>query len=132
MTIWINKSLLIEALKELSDRTYQHDIWANRNNPNGWVSSYIEASCNVFDDALVADALEEGAIIFDKNVTNALQELDQITDKIDGYRDILDIINDPKMELVRQKSTEILQLIAVSDLSQNTVEFIELGQSVGD
>lgn len=132
MTSYIYKNRLLQILKELSDIEYQKTVWMNTGEEVGESISYVEATCGIFDDALVSDALKGGEIIFDNSVTNALQELDELTSTIDGYKDTLAIINDPKMELVRRKAEEILQLIEASDMSQNTVEFIEPGQSVDE
>lgn len=126
--IEIFKEHFFNSLKELSDRDFQERIWANRDNPEGWVSSYTEAAIGLFDDALLTNALEAGAVIYDANVTRALHELSNSIDQLDeNNRPPADIINDPLMQDVREKAATVLELIAKSDKSENTVTFIEEG-----
>lgn len=125
--IEIFKNHLFEALQELSNRDYQENIWANTNNPEGLVASFTEAAILFWDDALVSSALEEGAIVYDKKVTQALHELWNAIEIVDEFRAEKEIINDPKMQIVRDKAAEVLHLIAISDKSENTVTFIEEG-----
>ena len=126
-TIFILKNYFYKNLKELSDIYYQNNIWTNQNNPNNIVSSYTEAVIGLFDDALVSESLEENAIIYDKNVTQALHELSDAVDLVDNNRIPIEIINDPLMQQVRDKAKEILELIEISDAKENTVTFIEEG-----
>jgi len=123
----IFKNHFFEALQELSDRDYQERIWANKNNPEGLVASFTEAAILFWEDALVSSALEEGAIVYDRKVTQALQELWDAIEIVDEFRSEEEIINDPLMQKVRDKATEVLELIKVSDKSENTVTFIEEG-----
>jgi hypothetical protein len=125
--IEIFRNYLFEFLKELSDRQYQEHIWANTYNPDSLIASYTEAFIGLFDDANVGYALEEGAVIYDKKVTQALSELSACVDLVDDNRSPEEIINDPHMQRVRDKASEILALIEVSDKSENTVTFIEEG-----
>lgn len=126
--IEIFKGHFFDFLKELSDRDFQESVWANRNNPEGWISSYTEATIGLFDDALVMNALEAEAIIYDKNVTHALQELSDSVDQLnENNRPPMEVINDPLMQEVREKAAKVLELIAKSDKSENTVTFIEEG-----
>lgn len=121
----ILKNILIESLEELSDRDFQERIWANKDNPNGYIASFTEADINVFDDAVVIDPLREGEILFDQKVTKALWELHTATAAIDDNRPPEEIINDPLMEIVRQKAARVLELIKASDGSESTVEIVE-------
>jgi hypothetical protein len=126
--IEIFKNHFFESLEELSDLDFQENVWANKNNPEGLVSSYTEAAIQFWDDALVKYALEAGAIIYDKNVTQALHELSDAVDSLDeDDRHTMEVINDPKMQIVRDKAAEVLGLIAISDKSENTVTFLEEG-----
>lgn len=128
-TAKIYKKILMDGLEQLANRQRQEFTWSP--NSQNIMSSFTEDVIAVFDDAIVMHALQNGHIIFDKNVTKALWELHDATDAVDERRPPEEVINDPKMELVRQKATEILRLINISDMSQNTVEFIEPGQPAG-
>jgi hypothetical protein len=123
----IFKNHFFESLKELSDRNYQERIWTNKDNPEGLVASFTEAAILLWDDALVKHALEENAIIYDKEVTQALQKLWDAIEVVDEFRSTEEIINDPLMQKVRDKASEVLALIEASDKSENTVTFIEEG-----
>ena len=123
----IFKNHFFDALSELADRSFQERIWTNKDNPKGYVASFTETDINLFDDALVSDALERGAIIYDSKVTKSLRELDAATRAVEGYRSAEEIINDPLMQIVRDKAAEVLALIEASDASENTVTFIEEG-----
>ncbi|MCH2546799.1 MAG: hypothetical protein MK052_04210 [Alphaproteobacteria bacterium] len=124
----IFKNHLFEALAELSDRDFQERIWANKDNPEGWVTSFTEAAIQFWDDSLLSDALGRDAIIYDQRVTVALQELWNAIEPLEEYgRRPMEVINDPKMEIVRQKASEVLKLIESSDKSENTVTFLEEG-----
>ena len=119
------KKILVQALKELSDKDYQKRIWLNTGDKPVMTLSFVEAANNVFDDALVTDILENNQIVFDKEVTQALRELDAAVDAVDEFRPEEDIINDPLMEIVRQKAAKALALIEASDGRESTVEIIE-------
>jgi hypothetical protein len=94
-------------------------------NPANLITSFVEAANNVFDDALITDVLENNQIVFDKKVTQALRELGAAVDVVDEFRPEEDIINDPLMEVVRQKAASALALIEASDGRESTVEIIE-------
>ena len=119
------KKILVQALKELADKNYQMTIWLNTGDKPVMTLSFVEAVNNVFDDALITDILENNQVVYDKKVTQALRELDQAVDIIDEYRQEEEIINDPLMEIVREKAAKALALIEASDGSESTVEIIE-------
>lgn len=121
----VHKGILVSALKELADKDYQQRIWLNTGDTPVFTLSFVEATINVFDDACVINALQEGYVIFDQKVTQALWELHDATDAVDEYRLEEEIINDPLMEVVRQKAAKALALIEASDGRESTVEIIE-------
>jgi hypothetical protein len=120
----IYKNNIISLLKKLTDVKYQENIWLNENNPNNIVDSFIESSNMLFDDSVVDYYLEEGHILFDRKVTKALIELSNAIDEVDESRTTMDIIDDPKMQIVRQKAAKALELIKASDGSESTVEIV--------
>ncbi len=125
----IFKDRMFALLREMADKSYQIHSWAEGEPLKGSHSiSFNEAAIELFDDSLLTDALNRGAIVYDKNVTKALYELSDAVDPLDDYgRDTMEVINDPRMQIVRDKATEVLQLIEISDKSENTVTFIEEG-----
>jgi hypothetical protein len=125
----IFKDRMFALVRELADKSYQILAWAEGKIPKGGHSiSFNEAAIELFDDSLLTDSLNRGAIIYDKRVTRALRELSDAVAPLDDYgRDTMEVINDPLMEVVRQKASEVLRLIEISDKSENTVTFIEEG-----
>lgn len=121
----IYSEILLGSLKDLSDKEYQDNIWLNKNNPKNLVSSFTESANNFLGDALIADALENNEIIYDKKVTKALEELSVAVDDVNEFRHEEEIINDPKMQIVREKAAIALQLILASDGSESTVEIVD-------
>lgn len=112
-------------VRELSDRNYQTLVWLNTGAKPGMSISFIEAVNMLFDDSAITYLLEKGEIIVDKKVTRALRELDNALEPVDEFRPTLEIINDPLMEVVREKAAKALELIEASDGSESTVEIIE-------
>lgn len=129
--IWkrIYKENVIKALKQLADRNYQNTVWLNQNNTQNLVGSFTEAACTLFDDCVIGDYLKDGEIILDKKVTEALWELDAAVDAVNEYRPEEEIINDPLMEVVRQKAAHALFLINISTYEGSTVDVAVPGQS---
>ncbi|MBX9726837.1 MAG: hypothetical protein K2X09_06190 [Rickettsiales bacterium] len=129
--IWkrVYKDNIVGILKGLSDKKYQNDVWLNRNNPNNLVDSFTEAACMLFDDCVVKHYLEQGEILFDVKVTQALRELDAAIDPVNEYRPQEEIISDPLMDVVREKAARALYLIQVSTYEGSTVDIAIPGQS---
>ncbi len=121
---------VIEDLQELADKEYQVNIWLNTNNPNNFIGSFYECASALYDDCIIEDLLKNGEIIISRDVTKVLQEISELIDKIDnirGYRPEEEIINDPKMQIVREKAAYALKLIKASDGSESTVRFVKVG-----
>ena len=121
----IYKTNIIEGLKDLSDINYQTDIWLNKDNPDELVDSFIEAANMLFDDSSVDYYIEKGHVLFDNQSTKALKDLSVAVDAVDEFRSEEEIINDPKMQIVREKAAYALELILKSDGSESTVEIVE-------
>ncbi len=127
----VYKGNIVNILQGLSDRDYQERVWLNINNSEEVVDSFVEACCMLFDDCVVGDYLKEREILFDRRTTNAFHELDVAIDAVEAsdengeYRSQEEIINDPLMEIVRDKAAKVLELIKASDVSESTVEIIE-------
>ncbi len=122
----INLHMLFRALENLASVARQRYTWFP--NAEGDMSSFVEDVNNVFDDALVTDALENNQIIYDQKVTAALRELDDAVELVDEYGGPEKIINDPLMQVVRDKAARVLELIKASKREGNTVEFWSRGE----
>lgn len=122
---------IVGLLNELADKNYQEKVWLYKPHKYSTVMSisFIEAANMLFDDCVVKDYLDEGKIILDHKVTQALQELHDAVAAVNEFRPDQEIIDDPLMEIVRQKAAETLRLIAVSNLEGNTVRIVEPGEA---
>ncbi|MCH2546795.1 MAG: hypothetical protein MK052_04185 [Alphaproteobacteria bacterium] len=89
--------------------------------------SFIEAACMLFDDCGIGDLMKENEVIISKPITETLQSMSDVMDAIDAKRPEEEIINDPKMQIVREKAARILTLIEASDGSESTVRFVKVG-----
>jgi len=131
MKKWIYIKNIVGILKELADRDYQKRIWLNTGDGPGMTISFVEAVNMLFDDCVVGDYLREGEILFDRATTAAFHELDRAVDAVSEYdengefRREEDIIDDPLMNVLRNKAAKVLALIEVSDGKESTVEIME-------
>lgn len=125
----IYASILVSALRELADKDYQANVWLNTGATPDMTLSFVEAANNIFDDAMVKDALRAGAIIYDTRVIQALRELDDAVDAVNEFRPEEEIINDPLMQTVREKAAHTLYLIQVSTGEGSTVDIAVPGQT---
>jgi hypothetical protein len=118
---------IVHLLRNLSNKEYQINVWMSTYNPENFVDSFDETVNMLFDDCIIGDLLDEREIIISKDVTQVLQDLSEIIDDIDEYRSQEEIINDPKMQIVREKAARILVLIEASDGAESTVQFVKTG-----
>lgn len=129
--VWkrVYKENIVGILRELADKEYQLQAWLNAGRKPVMTVSFIEAACMLFDDCVIGDYLKEGEILFDKRATQALQELDAAVSAINDDRRQDEIINDPLMDVVREKAARALFLINVSTYEGSTVDIAVPGQS---
>ncbi|MFW0777117.1 MAG: hypothetical protein ACN2B6_05300 [Rickettsiales bacterium] len=120
----IYKENIIEELEALSSYEFQRIAWFE--NDQGISYLYNEIVSDLFDDFHLDEALDDQVIIFSNQADNALRELREATDKIDGnnYPESK-LIDLPNMQIVREKAAKALALIQASDGSESTVEIIE-------
>jgi len=135
--IWkrIYKENIVGILKELADKEYQLQVWLNTGRKPGMTISFVEAACMLFDDCVIGHYLRDNEIILDEKVTQALWELDAAVDAVPErdkngeFRLEKDIINDPLMDVVREKAARALFLVNVSTGEGSTVDIAVPGQS---
>lgn len=129
--IWkrIYKDNVVGILRELADEHYQKQAWLNAGLKPVMTISFTEAACMLFDDCVIGDYLKDGEIILDTRVTHALRELHEATEAVDENRPEEEIINDPLMDVVREKAARALFLINVSTGEGSTVDIAVPGQS---
>ena len=110
----INKNLIIERLKELSDASWQEQLWTGK--ILGQQSSFVEAVCGLFDDAGLARALESGRL-----ATSYSAELCRLTNKLSELVALIADGDDPsfvlkhtKMPAIRLTSAALLTTFLLS------------------
>lgn len=103
--------MIIDALKELSDEAYQRRVWCGAGGQE--MSSFDEAICGLFDDSGLGSALETSKPkpIFSFNVDESLRRLRVAISMIDQSAPPADLVQDPKMQLVRELAKFTLQTI---------------------
>lgn len=117
---------LIESLRSLASREFQEIAWYE--NDLGAMTSFRDDISDLFDDHNLKELLyANGEIVISKEVHQALSDLGDIADRVDHERSEDEIINDPKMEAVRQLAKKVLELIKNTDGSESTVDFIKVG-----
>lgn len=126
ITIYLEN--VISILRELADKNYQRRAWCEGVAvPGDMTIAFTEAACMLFDDCDIGDLLKENEIIISNPITEILQSMSNVIEAIDEYLPEEEIINAPKMQIVREKAARILALIEASDGSESTVQFIKVG-----
>lgn len=100
--------MIVESLNELASEQIQKARWMSGGSE---MSSFIEAVEQLFTDSGLEDALRKGETGYPNEVDFLLKQLDQLISKIDGGRTPDEIINDPSMQEIRNKSREILYML---------------------
>src|ERR1700730_18009285 len=106
---WINKKLIAECLKELSDKSYQERVWLASSGPE--ISSLTEATNQLFGDSGMHVYLEKNNQIYNKEIDDRLKELGNMLAAIPDNRHPSELIKDEKMVPVRKMAADILDLI---------------------
>ena len=76
----------IEHLRVFASRKEQERFWLS-DGSSGYVSSFIEECCGLYDDCGVGDLLKLEYSAFGGEIDNLLRKLDGVTDEIDQYKD---------------------------------------------
>ena len=83
----LRKTLLVECLRQLADRSFQERVWVRGEGPE--VSSYVEMVCQLFDDTGVGELLDAGGAAKALGA-EASQELAKLSGLLDGFPPGLD------------------------------------------
>lgn len=97
-----------EALEELCSRDRQFILWTGRGNGKK-ISSFVEASCSVFDDSGLGDVLRTESSALDAELRALFVELSQALNQIDEDQDPDVMIASDEMEQVRRLATQVLK-----------------------
>jgi hypothetical protein len=107
----IDMNNLSRGLRELSDAEFQHRTWMASKGPE--VSSFSELVSQVFDDTGLADALDAGRCPPELSEISfsVLKELDSAVSRVDQGATPEDLLDNPKVERVRELASQALDLI---------------------
>ena len=107
---WLGKEMIIDSLSELANEQLQRERWLSAEGSLE-MSSFVEAVEQLFTDSGLDGALANGNSGYSKNVELLLVELSKLIANVRSDRKPDDIIDDPNMVQVREKSSEILKVI---------------------
>jgi hypothetical protein len=106
---WINIRLIIECLRELSDRAAQRRLWLSTG--QGDVSSFTEAIEQLFTDSGLEGALQKHGTGLGGPAEDALSRLESALARVDRKMAPDRLIDSPQMDAVRQLASTALALI---------------------
>lgn len=108
----INRQMILESLKELSDRSLQERLWTSTGAGGTEVSSFTEARESLFSDSGLSEALEAGQTGLGGDPDSVLRKLhDQLMQVNSSGRPVMSVISDSAMERVRALAGEALKLL---------------------
>lgn len=108
-------SIVLNCLKELSDTAYQKRVWNASSGPE--ISSFTEAKCQLFDDSGLGVELDKEQTVFSPTLDRKLRLIRSKLSSIEEMRSPDEIIDDPKMQIVRELCQGLLEeMVKGSDL----------------
>lgn len=110
----VNYDLVVLHLNELSSREEQVRLWTGPSDSNE-ISSFIEASCGLFDGSGLGDALRHKPLLLPLILQELFEELDAAMQKIDEFQGDAAIIESEQMEGVRSIATRALAAVQESE-----------------
>jgi Rod binding domain-containing protein len=99
-----------EELEEMADKELQERLWISGDSYE--ISSYVELMCRLFDDKRFPEFIAKGKSI---GLTETIiDKLSKLEEALDGYKEKktdIEIINDPKWDVIRNMAKEVLILM---------------------
>jgi hypothetical protein len=105
----LNQNLILECLKELSDRQLQESLWMGK--IASQQSSFVEAVEGLLTDSGLGDELTKGTTGFSTEVEAKLRELERQLAKVDVKGGPRKVIDDPAMPRIRDLAAIALELL---------------------
>ena len=106
---WLGKEMIVDSLAELSSERLQRERWLS--NESFEMSSFVEVVEQLFTDSGLEDALAKRSSGFSQEVELLLLELSKLIANVKSNRKPSEIIDDPNMMEVREKSAQILRVL---------------------
>ncbi|MBC7425381.1 MAG: hypothetical protein H7321_02500 [Bacteroidia bacterium] len=103
---------IYNKIAELADLNLQRKLWLNEENNTGFISSYVELICSLFDDFNFADFIDITAPKIDLSNT-FFSELNKLRDLLNKYHEKesdLEIINDPEWRKIVEQANIVLKM----------------------
>ena len=102
---------IYDVITELADVDLQRKYWLNENNDTGYISSYVELMCTLFDDLdfdeFVDNSEEKRGLSY-----SAVCELVKLRDMLNNYQEKgedREIIEDPKWKEIVNQAKEVVK-----------------------
>lgn len=112
MNARVNRSLVIECLRELTDEQFQTTVWAGKDPTR--MASFVECLEGLFDDSGLDDAHAIGPI-FGDYIDNQLKALDVLLLKINDRVSIQDLLANPDLGRARLVAADIVTALDAQD-----------------
>jgi len=102
---------IYRMIVELANLSLQRKLWLNENNDTGFISSYSELMCSLFDDFSFDDFIANGAI--KTGLSNSvIFELNKLRELINNYNEKEsdgEIINDPEWKKIVEQAKIVIK-----------------------
>ncbi|SHO57817.1 SCO4402 family protein [Vibrio quintilis] len=108
-TINVDKPLIIECLKELSDIDYQQRVWIVGSTDE--VSGFNDVVAALFDDSLLEDALLKNKVTFTMEADNKLRLLGELIAFLPDNITTNVLVSQPKWKDIVKLSGDVYHLI---------------------
>jgi hypothetical protein len=105
---WINKNLILECLKELSDKSYQERVWMASSGPE--ISSFAEAMCQLYGDSGLDTAYGKDQV-YGEPIDGLLKSFGTVLQNTPHKGPPSELIQDERMVPVRKMAAHIADLI---------------------
>jgi hypothetical protein len=102
---------IYRMIVELASLSLQRKLWLNENNDTGFISSYSELMCSLFDDFGFDDFVEESAtkIGLSKSLIFELSKLRELLNIYDEKGSDEEIINDPEWKKIVEQAKIVIK-----------------------
>jgi len=107
MEAW--KTLVIDSLRDLSDRTAQERSWLIHR--DGAVPSPVEIVSTLFDDSGLGDLLDQGPV-FSPETDALLVQLGELVDNLNLQEPPEKLLMDPRWQALREHAAKALASLA--------------------
>jgi len=108
--IQVNKTQVIDGLRELADFDFQKRVWLSGAGPE--MSSFVEAVCGLFDDSGLGLALDKGQSVYDPEIDSLLRWIQAMISKIERVNNLSDL-SSPQMDMMRNLAAKALSALTL-------------------